>query len=225
MRCGPGGKPVHTLFAVAAAVITGTAVCAQESGGTQAPGVPDHPRAGPGLTIGTTSGDYFILSPPPRPPVSQIVVRPDWSQAGELLDVERMEPGDSALRFQLSIDWRATAVCSSGLSSVQIDGPGGSINQEIDNAPMIIEGTARYQSFDIEAADQVCISWLEAELEDCAQNVNCPVVSFANIFEFGPENPLPGSTPITISSTCVSGGTPEKDIIPRLELHCVAVIN
>ncbi len=183
------------------------------------------PPAPPGPVIGTpagASGDYFILIQPPQPAFTVISVRPVSGQSFPE-ELERWNPSNGQLRDNFTIDWRATARCGSGLSQVRISGPGGSLSQNFDDGPQIIDGTAAYQSFDIDAADQVCFSWLESIIQACDGDLLPPdcMAAQTHTFTFGPGNPLPGSTPVTVSSTCVSGDTVNPaTIIPRLELRC-----
>lgn len=174
-----------------------------------------------GLPLEGNSRDYIVLRQPQAPARVILSVR---AVSGQALpsEVERWDPGTSQLRDALSINWFAQASCRNDLSRVSIAGPGGSIVQRFGPGRPSISGRTRYQSFEVEAVDDVCLAWAEEIVADCGWPLEpgapCEI---EKMFVFGPDDPLPGSAAIVVAGNCTDGPLPQRTYVPRLEVTCL----
>lgn len=174
-----------------------------------------------GLPLQGSSRDYMVLRQPQAPARVTLFVRPVSGQAIHS-EVERWDPGTNQLRDALSINWSAQASCQNGLSRVTISGPGGSQVQQFPLGQPSISGRTRYQSFEVDAVDDVCIAWAEEIVADCGWPLEptseCPDDV---MFVFGRDDPLPDSAPVVVGGNCTDGPLPQRTYVPRLELTCL----
>ena len=165
--------------------------------------------------------DYMVLRQPQAPADVTLTLRPVGGQAIPS-QVERNQPSTAALRDALSINWFAQASCRTGLNRVTISGPGGSLVQQFPAGQRTISGRTRYQSFEVDAVDDVCIGWAEAIVAACGWPLEPgrPDCEDEVTFTFGPNDPLPDSAPIVVGGRCDGGALPQRAYVPRLTLTC-----
>ncbi|WP_281859929.1 hypothetical protein [Litoreibacter halocynthiae] len=173
--------------------------------------------------LGTVSGgsnDYLFLKSPREGADVTLTIRPVAGQAFPT-EIERINPGTSALADELKINWYAQASCSAGIQQLRSAGPGGTSVQNINGSRNAIAGRSNIQSFDMEAVDRVCIRWAKAMIAQCGwpfePGAGC---DFEETFSYDATTPVPRSSPVRISGSCVNSQLPTTDYYGRLTLRC-----
>lgn len=152
---------------------------------------------------------------PALPPRVVVELRPEPSWVAPNKWSWDVQTSDSDIANQLTTKWYGQASCPDDLTSLQISGPGGQMNQ----SPLVnpVYGYFDYQSASVDRVKDICVQW--AQNNNCDPlEPGCEIQTTFNLFEDVEPQP---SDYIQISGSCASGPLPTSHYLPEIELRCL----